>query len=148
MIAPIIKKTWTTYYLSKTIERVAISQANNDLDIIKAHTTNQSGYKPYHSFNTLLLRVSYDVLNNMDSSNGTKALLLDLSATFDTKDHDLLLEILWFDLGLSCTVYKWFKDFLWGRKQAMCRPIDGEKSEFRENKSGMPQGSVDWFFSS
>ena len=153
VITPILKKAGSdpevlknyrpvcnTLYLSKTIERVVIVQANNHLELIKAHITNQSGYKPFHSCETLLLRVTNDVLNNMDNSKCTIALLLDLSAAFDTVDHDLLLEILWFDLGLRGTVFKWFKDFLSGRKQAVC--IDGEKSEFRENKFGVPQGSV------
>ena len=37
-------------------------------------------------------------------------------------------------------MFKWFEDFLRGRKQSVC--IDGNKSEFRENKYGVPQGSV------
>ena len=153
VITPILKKAGSdpevlknyrpvcnTLYLSKTIERVVISQANNHMDSNNAHTPNQSGYKPFHSCETLLLRVTNDILNNLDNSKCTIAILLDLSAAFDTVDHDLLLEILWFDLGFRGTVYKWFKDFLFGRKQAVC--INGEKSEFRENKFGVPQGSV------
>ena len=38
-----------TFYLSKTIERTVLVQANTHMDLIKAHTTNQSGYKPKHS---------------------------------------------------------------------------------------------------
>ena len=129
-----------TFYLSKTIERTVLVQANTHMDLIKAHTTNQSGYKPKHSCETLLLRVSNDIFTNMDRSKCTIAVLLDLSAAFDTVDHDQLLSILWFELGFRGIVFKWFKDFLGERKQAVS--IDGKKSDFRENKYGVPQGSV------
>ena len=129
-----------TFYLSKTIERTVLVQANTHMDLIKAHTTNQSGYKPKHSCETLLLRVTNDIFTNMDQSKCTIVVLLDLSAAFDTVDHDQLLSILWFELGFRGTVFKWFKDFLGERKQAVC--IGGMKSNFRENKYGVPQGSV------
>ena len=153
VITPILKKAGSdpevlrnyrpicnTLYLSKTIERVVIVQADNHMKLIKAHIPNQSGYKPYYSCETLLLRVTNDILNNMDNSNCTIAVLLDLSAAFDTVDHNRLLEILWFDLGFRGVVFNWFEDFLKGRKQAVC--IDGVKSDFKENMYGVPQGSV------
>ena len=153
VITPILKKAncdpemlknyrpvCNTLYLSKTIERVVIVQANNHMQLTMTHIPNQSGYKPHYSCETLLLRVTNDILNNMDNSNCTIAVLLDLSAAFDTVDHGRLLEILWFDLGFRGVVFNWFEDFLRNRKQAVC--IDGEKSEFKENRYGVPQGSV------
>ena len=88
-----------TLYLSKTIERTVLIQVNDQIDLINAHTPNQSGYKPNHSCETLLLRVCNDIFTNLDKAKCTIAVLLDLSAAFDTVDHDLLLNILWFDLG-------------------------------------------------
>ena len=127
VITPILKKAGSdpevlrnyrpvcnTLYLSKTIERVVIVQADNHMKLIKAHIPNQSGYKPYYSCETLLLRVTNDILNNMDNSNCTIAVLLDLSAAFDTVDHNRLLEIFWFDLGFRGVVFNWFEDFLKG----------------------------------
>ena len=62
IVTPILKKAGSdpevlknyrpvcnTMYLSKTIERTVLSQANNHMDEINAHTPNQSGYKPFHS---------------------------------------------------------------------------------------------------
>ena len=129
-----------TLYLSKTIERVVLVQANDHMELIDAHIPNQSGYKPHYSCESLLLRVSNDIFTNFDNSKCTIAVLLDLSAAFDTVDHDRLLDILWGQLGFRDNVFKWFEDFLRGRKQSVC--IDGNKSEFRENKYGVPQGSV------
>ena len=43
--------------------------------------------------------------------------LLDLSAAFDTVDHDKLLEILEMDIGITGTALRWFESFLKGRTQ-------------------------------
>ena len=113
---------------------------DDHMDLIKAHIPNQSGYKPNHSCETLLLRVCNDIFTNLDKAKCTIAVLLDLSAAFDTVDHDQLLNILWFDLGFRGIVFKWFENFLGNRKQAVC--IDGSKSDFKHSKYGVPQGSV------
>ena len=129
-----------TLFLSKTTERVVLVQANNHMELIDAHIPNQSGYKSHYSCETLLLRVSNDIFMNFDNSNCTIAVLLDLSAAFDTVDHDQLLDILWGELGFRGKVFKWFENFLRDRKQSVC--ISGNKSDFKENKYGVPQGSV------
>ena len=153
IITPILKKVdldpellknyrpvCNTLYLSKTIERTVLVQANDHMDRIKAHTPNQSGYKPYHSCETLLLKVTNDIFTNLDNSKCTIAVLLDLSAAFDTVDHDELLSILWSQLGFRGTVFQWFENFLGGRKQAVS--VNGYKSELKSNRYGVPQGSV------
>ena len=127
-------------YLSKMIEREVLIQCNEHLDLIGAHTANQSGYKPKHSCETLLLRVINDIMVNIDNSLGTIMLLLDLSAAFDTVDHAVLLDILWFELGIRGKVYKWFVEFLRDRRQSV--GIDGQKSSLKECLFGVPQGSV------
>ena len=55
-------------------------------------------------------------------------------------DIDQLFNILWFDLGFRGAVFKWFENFLGNRKQAVC--IDGSKSDFKNSKYGVHQGSV------
>ena len=45
----------------------------------------------------------------MDNGKVTALTLLDLSAAFDTIDHSTLLERLYGDFGISCTVFQWFK---------------------------------------
>ena len=153
VITPILKKAGldpevlknyrpvcNTLFLSKLIERASLGQANGHLDMINAHIPNQSGYKPKHSCETLLLKVSNDILVNFDEGMCTIELLLDLSAAFDTVIHELLLNILWSELGFRGTVYKWFENFLGNRRQSV--GIDGHKSQFKETHYGVPQGSV------
>ena len=54
----------------------------------------QSAYKAHHSTHTALLRVYNDVMFNIDRGNGTLLVLLDLSAAFDTIDHQIIFRIL------------------------------------------------------
>lgn len=127
-------------YLGKLIERAALPQLNHHMISNKLHIPNQSGYKSDHSCETLLVRVINDILLNLDVSKCTVLLLLDLSAAFDTVDHDILLDILFKEIGLRDTVLKWFSSFLKGRRQAIT--INGVRSDYRDNQFGVPQGSV------
>ena len=49
-------------------------------------------YKPDHSTETALLKVQNDILHSLDKNNCFILLLLDLSAEFDTVDHQILLK--------------------------------------------------------
>ena len=55
---------------------------------------NQSVYKNNHSTETTLLKITYDISTNMEKKRVTITVstLLDLSAAFDTIDHDALLK--------------------------------------------------------
>lgn len=66
--------------------------------------------------------------------------LLDLSAAFDTLNHDTLLLRLQKDFGLSDTVLEWFRTYIFGRKQQVT--TGGLCSETFPMTSGVPQGSV------
>ena len=110
------------------------------MDTNLLHIPYQSGYKVGYSCESLLLRITNDVLMSMDSKHCTVLLLLDLSAAFDTVDHARLLEMLNHEIGLQGTVYHWFSSFLKGRQQAI--NIKGCKSDYKDNIHGVPQGSV------
>ena len=65
--------------------------------------------------------------------------LLDLSATFDTIDHCILLERLKSGFGIRGTALSWFASYLSNRSQQIL--IDGSLSMNFELTSGVPQGS-------
>ena len=65
---------------------------------------------------------------------------LDLSAAFDTLDHDILIHRLSFTFGLSDNVLNWFKSYLSDRKQKI--KIDNFYSDDIPISFGVPQGSV------
>ena len=90
--------------------------------------TLQSAYKKAHSTETALLRVQNDILTSIDQKRGAFLILLDLSAAFDTVDHDLLLSFLENNIGLTGSVLSLFQTYLSGRPQ--CVSVNGVMSEF------------------
>jgi len=51
----------------------------------------QSAYRRFHSTETSILKLACDALLAADLGNVTLLGLLDLSAAFDTMDHDILI---------------------------------------------------------
>ena len=127
-------------YLSKMIENEVLIQLHNHMDLNKIHISHQSGYKPGHSCETLLLSLVDKTLKIMDSNKCIILLLLDLSAAFDTVDHDRLLWILFNEIGLRGIALQWFSSYLRNRRQAV--KIKGNTSDFLDISHGVPQGSV------
>ena len=66
--------------------------------------------------------------------------LLDLSAAFDTVDHDIILHRLESSFGITGAALAWIRSFLDGRTQAVT--FCGERSSTNKLTCGVPQGSV------
>ena len=67
-------------------------QLRDHLSQHQLYEKHQSAYRKRHSTETALTRVQNDILRAMDDSKATVLVLLDLSAAFDTVDHNFLLE--------------------------------------------------------
>ena len=65
-------------------------------------------YREHHSTERAVLKVKNDILMNMDTGHVTLLVLLDLSAAFDTVDHDILIHRLQSMLGLCGSALQWF----------------------------------------
>lgn len=81
-----------------------------------------------------------DIRINNDRGKSTVLVLLDLSAAFDTVDHDILLEHLESWAGLSGTALDWFKSYLKNRNFYVS--ISQFSSQDIEITCGVPQGSI------
>ena len=81
-------------YLSKLIKKVIAMRLVEHMRQNTIMEKFQSAYKAHHCTETALLRVYNDVMFNMDRGNDTLLVLLDLSAAFDTIDHQILFHIL------------------------------------------------------
>ena len=131
-------------YLSKILEKVVHSQMiqylslNNDLF---CHL--QSGYRKHHSCETAVTRIHNDLLMMIDKKkwkDNVVLLLLDLSAAFDTINHDFLLQKLKRSYGLKGTAHSWFNSYLSGRTFKVT--INNVSSSDCVLEIGVPQGSI------
>ncbi len=127
-------------FISKLIEKAVAFQLIDHLKLNNLYDKFQSAYRQFHSTETALVRVKNDVLNAMDNQSITLMLLLDLSAAFDTIDHDILLTRLSERCGIRGTAIKWMKSYLTDRTQIV--KINNSNSETKPLKYGVPQGSV------
>ena len=126
--------------ISKIIEKVVAVRLQKYLEAYQLNEPLQSAYKPFHSCETALVRVHNDILVAIDKRHCAMLLLLDLSAAFDTVDHDILLTRLHSKYSISCIALEWFRSYLTNRSQFAL--IEGCRSQSRELKCGVPQGSV------
>ncbi len=106
---------------------------NNLLD------SNQSGFISGHSTETALLSVVEALRLARAASKSSLLILLDLSAAFDTVNHQILLSTL-LKKGISGTALQWFESYLSVRSFKVS--WRGEVSKSQHLATGVPQGSV------
>ena len=125
--------------VSKTLEHSVANEVRRHIDANGFNDPFQSAYRPRHSTETALVRIREDMTQAIDSRRGVLLVLLDLTAAFDTLDHSILLLRLR-DIGLTQTVFTWFKSYLAGRTNAI--KIREATSAPRLIHHGVSQGSV------
>ena len=126
--------------ISKVIERLISRQINDHLKRQDLMPVLQSAYRPGHSTKGCILKVVSDILDTADSGQVSLIGLLDLSAAFDTVDHDILLRRMELSFGITGAALNWIRSFLSERTLAVT--FFGERSSTRKIACGVPQGSV------
>ena len=126
-------------YLGKLIEKVAVNQIDSHLTKNNLHEPLHSAYRANHSVETAVLKVDNDIKLSLDKRLVVYLVLLDLSAAFDTTEHEV------FDKRLTENAVGekprvWMKSYLSDQKQ--CVGINGTSSEYMSLKFGFPQGSL------
>ena len=127
-------------FISKVCEKVVAAQLMQHVEDNHLLEVLQSAYRPGHSTESALLRVQNDILMAMDQQQVVVLILLDLSAAFDTIDHEVLLNRLRLRCGIDGVVLDWIASYLQGRYQEVS--VDGVHSDKVQIKYGVPQGSV------
>ena len=107
-------------FISKCCEKVVALRLNQHLHDNRLHEVFQSVYKPCHSTESALIRVQNDILTDIDNDNCVMLLFLDLSAAFDTMNHQVLLSRLSDRFGIKGSALSWFEFYLQGRTQFVC----------------------------
>ena len=92
-----------------------------------------------HSTQHALLDILSSIQSNIDKKLFSCAIFLDLSKAFDTVNHEILLNKLYY-YGFRGIIYDWFKSYLNGRTQTTM--IDSCISTKKQMVCGVPQGSV------
>ncbi len=89
---------------------------------------------------TALVKITNDLLLASDQACISLLVLLDLSAAFDTIDHDILINRLQNYTGIQGHALRWFRSYLYNRYHFVF--LNGEASQLSPMKYGVPQGSV------
>ncbi len=127
-------------FLSKIFEKVVANQLCNFLQSNSLFEVFQSGFRMHHSTETALVRVTNNLLMSSDEGLLSVLVLLDLSAAFDTIDHQILIQRLDNLIGIKGTALKWFKSYLSDRSHFVY--VNGESSTYTKVSYRVPQGSV------
>ena len=127
-------------FLSKTFERFLLNRLLTHLHSHPSLTAFQSAYRKFHSVETALLRIQNDLLLAIDKKQISALVLLDLSAAFDTIDHNILLDRLSSTFGLRGSALDLLRSYLTDRTQKVL--INDKSSPSSSLSTGVPQGSV------
>ena len=127
-------------FLSKILEKVVACRLSTYMSENGLHENMQSAYKIAHSTESALIRVQNDILCQLDMKKGVILVLLDLSAAFDTIDHNHLFELLQKRFSIQGTALNWIKSYLENRSFSI--HINGKTSSPTVTSFGVPQGSV------
>src|SRR6218665_2696297 len=87
-----------------------------------------------------LLSDIYGAIGAVDRSQITLLALFDVSAAFDTVDHEILLKRLQLSFGLSGNFLTWLASFLDGR--SLCVVHGSSRFQWVPAPHGLPKGSV------
>ncbi len=101
-------------FIAKTLERVVFNQVSWFLSQNDKLDAKQSGFRSGHSTETALLSVTEALQIAKADSKSPVLILLDLSAAFDTVNHQILLSTL-SSLGITGITLRWFESYLTAR---------------------------------
>ena len=132
-------------FAGKFIERVVVDQLIDHIRNLRLMEPLQLAYRAFHSKETALLKVKSDIHQAMEKQEEMCLVLLNLSATFDTVNHSILLNQLNHHMGNSGTALNWLCSNLTNRSQQV---ITGDSNTDGAHSNPVPltfwvsQGSI------
>ena len=127
------------HFISKIIEKLVAQRLEEHLSRFSLYDSLESAYRSGHSTETSIVKLSIDIVSNLNRGHCVILASLDLSAAFNTVDHGIFLQ-LEHKYGIYGTSYQWFKSYLHNRQLKVC--INSSFSKSHNLKCGVPQGSV------
>ena len=99
-----------------------------------------SAYHKCHFAETALIRTQADIISAIDNGSSVAMEMLDLTAAFDTLDHQILVNRLEEIYSIQDVALQWFRSYLCNRMQHVM--VNGETSNGVSMNHGVTQGSV------
>lgn len=126
-------------YMSKILEHVLNDQIKTYAKNNQILARHQSGFRAGHSCASALLKISDDILTELDRGNISILVLLDYSKAFDCLNHNVLMSMLHY-YGFSNDAVRMIGSYFTDRLQ-MVR-LGANISGPVELGRGVPQGSI------
>ena len=126
--------------ISKVFEKEVFRQLYSyltDNDLLSKH---QSGFRPKHSTVSALIQMCDNWLSNMDVGKINCVVFLDIRKAFDSINHEILLNKMNLNFGISGNALKWFDSYIKDREQQCI--VNGQLSSSKKIICGVPQGSI------
>ena len=127
-------------FISKTIERVVAVRFSQHVEANNLLPCRQSAYRAHHSTETAVVAVHDELVRNINAGQVCALVLLDLSAAFDTVDHDTLHQVLCRRFGVQGSTMAWFDSYQTNRTQTVQHGT--RQSGPHRIDCSVPQGSV------
>ena len=126
--------------MSKVVEKAALKQFIKHCNESSLLPYYQSAYRKNYSCETALVKLFDDILWSMEKQKVNLLVAIDLSAAFNTVDHDILIKVLKMTFNVHGKSLDWFKLYLYPRS---CKVNIGESfSNSQDLNFSVPQGSL------
>ena len=79
------------HFISKLLEKLVVKRLEQYIINHSLYDPLQSAYRVAHSTETAIIKFHNDIVNGIDKDQCTILASLDLSAAFDTVDHDIFI---------------------------------------------------------
>ena len=114
-------------HFGKLVEKNTCARLREHMAKYNLADMNQSAYRACHSTESALIKVKNDLMMLINNRQVVLLVLLDISAAFDTIDHEILLSRLSTLIGVSGSAFDWFRSYLTGWSSRV--DIAGELSD-------------------
>ncbi len=133
-------------FISKSFEKIVSAQLCSFWQKKKIYIYEDflSGFRPRHSTETALGKMTNDLLLALDQGCISLLVLFDLSAAFNTIDHDILLDRLQNYAGIQGQALMWFRSYLSDRYHFVY--LNRELCHSDESKDPNARGLVNTVF--
>ena len=149
IVKPLLKKVGLEFknyrpvsnlkFLTKLVEKCMLLQFNEHCSMNSLLPSYQSAYRKCYSCKTSLLKLTNNLLNEMENQKMSALVVMDLSAAFVTVDHKILLDVLSSQYGIEGKALRWFDTYL---RPHFCQvDIKGARSSIHSLDFSVPQGS-------